>query len=215
MAKDPAVLFYPSDIMMAFQTMTMEQRGRYITALCVQHNEHLTTKELTSFIEDDKKLWAKFIQDDKGLWYNKRWEEEKDKRQRYLDSRNVAPAHAATRAKVEATKKTKEKQFEDQVPPDIKSEEYAPPVHEPRFKPPKVKDVQKQIAGMGYRTVSAEAFVAFYDSKGWMVGKNKMKDWKQALAGWESRNKERLGVPEKGTRPGQAMDTDSVQPSKF
>ena len=33
--------------------------------------------------------------------------------------------------------------------------------------------------------VDAEAFVAFYESKGWMVGKNKMKSWKSAIVTWE------------------------------
>lgn len=33
--------------------------------------------------------------------------------------------------------------------------------------------------------VDAEAFVNFYESKGWMIGKNKMKDWKAAVRTWE------------------------------
>jgi hypothetical protein len=37
--------------------------------------------------------------------------------------------------------------------------------------------------------VDAEAFCDFYDSKNWMVGKNKMKDWKASVRTWERRNK--------------------------
>lgn len=33
--------------------------------------------------------------------------------------------------------------------------------------------------------IDAEAFIDFYESKGWMVGKNKMKDWKAAVRTWE------------------------------
>tara|TARA_R110001599_G_scaffold6912_1_gene34274 strand:+ start:643 stop:1260 length:618 start_codon:yes stop_codon:yes gene_type:complete len=36
--------------------------------------------------------------------------------------------------------------------------------------------------------IDAEAFVSFYESKGWMIGKNKMKDWKKAIITWEKRN---------------------------
>ena len=36
--------------------------------------------------------------------------------------------------------------------------------------------------------IDAEAFISFYESKGWMIGKNKMKDWKQAVITWEKRN---------------------------
>jgi hypothetical protein len=33
-------------------------------------------------------------------------------------------------------------------------------------------------------------FINFYESKGWMVGKNKMKKWRSAFSGWVSRNSE-------------------------
>ena len=34
---------------------------------------------------------------------------------------------------------------------------------------------------MGYTNVDAERFVDFYAAKDWMIGKNRMKDWKDAL----------------------------------
>ena len=37
---------------------------------------------------------------------------------------------------------------------------------------------------MGYTNVDAERFVDFYASKDWMVGKNRMKDWKAAVRNW-------------------------------
>ena len=33
----------------------------------------------------------------------------------------------------------------------------------------------------------SETFFDFYESKGWMVGKNKMKDWKACVRTWEKR----------------------------
>lgn len=33
--------------------------------------------------------------------------------------------------------------------------------------------------------INPEAFVDFYESKDWMIGKNKMKDWKAAVRTWE------------------------------
>jgi len=35
--------------------------------------------------------------------------------------------------------------------------------------------------------IDAEGFISFYESKDWMIGKNKMKDWKQAIVTWEKR----------------------------
>ena len=36
--------------------------------------------------------------------------------------------------------------------------------------------------------VDPQRFIDFYETKGWMVGKNKMKDWKAAVRTWEQRN---------------------------
>ena len=57
-----------------------------------------------------------------------------------------------------------------------------------RFTPPTLDDIKSLIQERGY-TVDAERFLNFYASKGWMVGRSKMKDWKAAIAGWESRDK--------------------------
>ena len=39
--------------------------------------------------------------------------------------------------------------------------------------------------------IEAESFINFYDSKGWMVGKNKMKDWRACIRTWEMRDKKK------------------------
>tara|TARA_B110000211_G_C14017235_1_gene525923 strand:+ start:386 stop:1006 length:621 start_codon:yes stop_codon:yes gene_type:complete len=39
--------------------------------------------------------------------------------------------------------------------------------------------------------IEAESFINFYDSKGWMVGKNKMKDWRACIRTWEMREKKK------------------------
>ncbi len=51
------------------------------------------------------------------------------------------------------------------------------------FAPPTVDDVRGYCSEKGYKA-DAERFVDFYESKGWMVGKNKMKDWKAAVRNW-------------------------------
>ena len=38
-------------------------------------------------------------------------------------------------------------------------------------------------------TGQGESFFNFYESKGWVVGKTKMKSWKASVSGWMSRNK--------------------------
>lgn len=56
-----------------------------------------------------------------------------------------------------------------------------------RFTPPTIQEVKSFIDEKGY-SIDAEAFIAFYESKGWMVGKNKMKDWRMAIVTWSKRD---------------------------
>lgn len=53
-----------------------------------------------------------------------------------------------------------------------------------RFTPPTVDEVRDYCRERG-NAVDAERFVDFYAAKGWMVGKNRMKDWKAAVRTWE------------------------------
>jgi hypothetical protein len=54
------------------------------------------------------------------------------------------------------------------------------------FVRPTLGEVESHIKAKGYH-FSATAFIAFYDSKGWTVGKQPMKDWHAACVTWEER----------------------------
>ena len=57
-----------------------------------------------------------------------------------------------------------------------------------RFVPPTLTEVQDYIQKNSY-SVDASTFIDFYTSKGWMVGSNKMKDWKAAVRTWQRKQK--------------------------
>ena len=58
-----------------------------------------------------------------------------------------------------------------------------------RFVPPTLDDVRLYFYEKGERQATEPAkFHAYYESNGWMVGKNKMKSWQAAANGWISRN---------------------------
>ena len=57
------------------------------------------------------------------------------------------------------------------------------------FMPPTVEEVRAYCKERK-NNIDAEAFVSFYESKGWMIGKNKMKDWKAAVRTWEQKDKQ-------------------------
>ena len=59
------------------------------------------------------------------------------------------------------------------------------------FIPPSVSDVSDYCELNRYG-VDPESFVDFYASKGWMVGKNKMKDWKASVRTWARSQRQEL-----------------------
>ena len=59
---------------------------------------------------------------------------------------------------------------------------------EKRFVKPTIQEIQAHILEKGY-TFDAEAFYAFYESNGWKVGRNPMKNWKMACTTWAKNNR--------------------------
>lgn len=55
------------------------------------------------------------------------------------------------------------------------------------FKKPTFEQVSYYFATKG-RPDLAEDFYQFYESKGWMVGRNKMKSWQMAASRWIKMN---------------------------
>lgn len=60
------------------------------------------------------------------------------------------------------------------------------------FKPPTLEEVKAYIAER-HSPIDPVAFWNWYESKGWMVGSNKMKNWKAAVSTWERRENENNG----------------------
>lgn len=75
---------------------------------------------------------------------------------------------------------------------------------EKRFVKPTVDEVRAYCAERGNR-VDAQAFVDFYEAKGWKVGSSPMKDWKAAVRTWEQRDT----AQRKPTRPNRQRDFNS------
>lgn len=73
-----------------------------------------------------------------------------------------------------------------------------------RFTPPTLDEVIEYCSERGNK-VDAQKFIDYYTSNGWMVGKNKMKDWKAAVRStWE---KDKFAKPK--------TDREDVLPSFY
>lgn len=58
-----------------------------------------------------------------------------------------------------------------------------------KFIPPVLEEV-KSYCDERNNGIDPQMFIDFYQQKGWMIGKNKMKDWKAAVRTWEANRKQ-------------------------
>jgi uncharacterized protein YdaU (DUF1376 family) len=91
MSKDPAFLFYSSDFLSGVSDLTMEERGQYITLLCVQHQKgELTEKTIRLSVGNASvDVMAHFELQENGSYVNIRLREEAEKRARFAQSRRA------------------------------------------------------------------------------------------------------------------------------
>lgn len=87
------------------------------------------------------------------------------------------------------SEKAKKADNDNEYDNDLKKENTIDGVKEKRFAPPTLENVSEYCREMGYTNVDAARFIDFYTSNGWMVGKNRMKDWKAAVRNWDRREK--------------------------
>ena len=84
----------------------------------------------------------------------------------------------------------KERIGKDRIGEDREDSASPHPAPSRQFIPPTFDEVDAYCRQRGNQ-VNADTFIDFYACKGWMVGKNKMKDWKAAVRTWEQRDKDK------------------------
>jgi hypothetical protein len=187
--RDPAVLFYSQDFITGTLLMSDEQRGKYIMLLCLQHqHDRLTEKDMLKICGGyDADIWAKFDCDSEGFYYNKRMMLEAKKRNSFTESRRKNLKHMDEHMDnhmVQHMENENENEIED--------------VNEKRkYKniPPQLSEVSARITERGITSFTADAFYAFYESKGWKVGSSTMKNWDAALTTWNNREHDITAKP--------------------
>lgn len=61
-------------------------------------------------------------------------------------------------------------------------------IYKERFIKPTIEEIKTYCDERG-NNVNPNKFYDFYESKGWLIGKNKMKDWKACVRTWERGNR--------------------------
>lgn len=120
-------------------------------------------------------------------------------------SRIVAGGNGGKSSSSDASKAESKRPSEEEVGRGTKEEGKA---NVARFRAPSPEEVAEYAsayaASKGIDLDSTdfdhERFVDFYASKGWMVGKAPMKDWKAALRNWVARDRKEAGADERDQR---------------
>jgi hypothetical protein len=69
----------------------------------------------------------------------------------------------------------------------------AAPASKPKFQKPTPEEVASYAAEIGFE-VDGSAFCDFYEAKGWVIGRQPMKDWKAAIRNWKRRQGDRRQI---------------------
>lgn len=96
-----------------------------------------------------------------------------------LERNNVTPMLQSGYGEIE-----KELEKEIKIEKEIDSSAKSTTTKRKRFEKPTISDIEQYCIERN-NNVNAEHFFDYYESNGWKVGKNSMKDWKAAVRTWE------------------------------
>ena len=83
-----------------------------------------------------------------------------------------------------------------------------PPPSRTKFKKPSLEEVRAYCEERR-NGIDPQRFIDYYDSNGWKVGKNPMKDWKATIRNWETRNRSSAPAPRQAPQSRPEPQTDS------
>lgn len=120
------------------------------------------------------------------LYQQKRRDEQRRIAEKSSDTSADYSSDIAVSDKEEDKEIEEDKERDNNIPPLSPLEGETEVKKAKRFIPPTVEEVDEYLKSVGSQ-VDAEAFVAYYESIGWLVGNHKMKSWKHAIVTWEKK----------------------------
>ena len=183
MAKDPAFLFYSSDFLNGVADLTMEERGQFITLLCLQHQKGtLTDKTIRLCLGSvSVDVLSKFIKDKVGNYFNERLQDEIEKRIQFTESRrNNGSKGGRPKNNIKPLGLAKHNHMEDVN--ENENEDITINKNKCNFEEA-LEYISIRLGTENGKT-EAQKFFNYYESNGWKVGKNPMKNWKAAANNW-------------------------------
>ena len=162
------------------------ERGRLFTAM-LEYAESGAEPELRG---NERFLWktVKSDIDRQAENYDELCRRNKENATSRYQSQPVATSRSERQEEKEKDKdKDKEKEIKKTTPNGVAKESL-------RFLPPTLEEVTAYCRERR-NGVNPEKFINYYSSNGWMVGRNKMKDWKAAVRNWEAKDGKAAPAP--------------------
>lgn len=108
-------------------------------------------------------------------------------------SENEEPANEETQSTLSETEKGGLE--EPEAKPNQTKPYHTKPNHREvkRFRKPTADEVSDFAAEIGCPTFDAQHLIDYYESNGWKVGRNPMKDWKATVRNWVRKDKPKKG----------------------
>lgn len=191
--KDPAFLFYSSDFLSGVQDLTLEERGQYITLLCLQHLKgHLTEKIIKLTIGNaTADVMAKFRLDQNNCYFSPRLDQEiqnrlefkSKQRERAINGWKTRKSKNNDNATANAMALPVENEDENE---NLKSRKGVTHKKNNTFSPPTIDEVKTYFREKGYKPDIAQRAFDYYTAADWCDSQgNKVKNWKQKMiANW-------------------------------
>ena len=200
----------------------MEQKGKYITLLCLQHNKgRLTEKDMLSICGSyDADVFAKFTKDEEGYFFNERLSLEVQKRKAYSESRRnnriKKDVSNISKTYVPHMENRNENENENRIIVEDANEKKTT---RKKFVKPEENDVYNLMAELnakGFNFLTEDKLVNFvrtfmdhYEANGWIVGKTPMKDWQSTVKNWMRREWDKV-KNQKSNQYGTKQKFDNV-----
>ena len=196
--KNPFFAFYPEDFMGKTRRWPASARGHYIALLCDQWTNGPLPREVSELeyispgISKDWHLLEERFEIRDGKLVNPRLEEERakmlDKSQKARENaqkRWEKDTGASANAYADADANAYARDHASQSQSQNHSSETKPKPARKRFTPPTIPEITEYYTTVkkldeSWAKHCAEVFWNFYESKNWMVGKNKMSKWRSA-----------------------------------
>ena len=201
MSKDPAFLFYPGDYLRDTQCLSETVQVAYDRIMCEHmRNICITQQQLNFFTKklstDEKEELLMVLTPISGGFQITWVAESISKRKAYSQSRRDNRSKK-NKEDIKDISETYVQHMENENENESISTIVLKKDASKKFKKPTAQEISDYCVER-QNTVDINKFCNFYESKDWMIGKNKMKDWKAAIRTWEGNQKPKEEQPALG-----------------